>query len=198
MKPFHESLRHDYPLTPDSLVVEIGGYCGAWAKTMAEKHGCRVLTFEPVKRFYEQAVMLMKLAQLGERVRVENCGVSEFPRQQVLYLHGELTGANAEGEAEEVRLIGIDDLLSHPWVAGRIIDVLSVNCEGEEYAILDGLMTRGAMSMATNLQVQFHSVAMSALKRRESLRQRLRITHRPAWEIPEDMDNTWDGWEVTA
>ncbi len=196
MTPFTEPLRYAYPLTPDSLVVEIGGYKGAWAKTMAEKHGCRVLSFEPVPAFYDEAMLNFMLPPLSERVCVENCGIAGTTRRETFHVHGELTGPAAQGEPVEVQLMGVDAMMDHSWVDGRVIDVLSINAEGGEYEILEALLDAGLMSFFTHLQVQFHSVVIAARNRRESIRNRLRITHRPAWEIPDDLDCTWDGWEI--
>lgn len=196
MTPFTENLRYSYNLTPDSLVVEIGGYKGAFAKTMAEKYGCRVLSFEPVKAFYDEAMLSFMLPPLSERVRMENCGIAGTKRRETFYVHGELTGPAAQGDPVEVQLMDVRQLFYHPWTEDRVADVLSLNCEGGEYEILETLLDHGLLGFFTNLQIQFHSVALGAKNRRDSIRNRLRITHRPSWEIPDAMDCTWDGWEI--
>jgi hypothetical protein len=50
MKDFQESDRYDYPLTPDSFVIDAGGYEGNWAAEINHKYRAHVLVFEPVQR----------------------------------------------------------------------------------------------------------------------------------------------------
>lgn len=196
MKPFHESLRYQYPLTPDSIVLEIGCYTGGWAKTMAEKYGCCVLTFEPIKRFYDQASLLFMLPPLSDLVRVENVGIGATTRKETFRIHGELSGVAADGESEEVQIVAVDEALRHDWVRDKVVGVLSINCEGGEYTILEALLDQGRISFFDAIQIQFHSVVPNAIARRDAIRNRLRITHRPAWELTDAMDNSWDGWEI--
>jgi hypothetical protein len=49
-----EELRYAYPLTDDSLVIDLGGYKGQWASDIYARYNCRVFIFEPVKVFHEK------------------------------------------------------------------------------------------------------------------------------------------------
>lgn len=195
MKTFTESLRSDYPFNHACIVMEIGCHTGNWAKAMAEKFGCRVLTFEPIKRFYDEAHVRFLISPISHLVCVENVGIGATTRRETLRIKGDMSGIVADGEPEEVQMVAIDEALRHEWVKDQPIDLLAINCEGCEYEILDALLEQGLMARFTNIQIQWHSVVPLAEARRDSIRNMLRITHRPTWELGA-FDNGWDGWEL--
>ena len=45
---FKEKLRYKYPLTKDSVVLDVGGYKGTFAAEIVRRYGCHVYVFEPV------------------------------------------------------------------------------------------------------------------------------------------------------
>lgn len=47
-----ETLRLDYPLDENSLVLDVGGYKGEFASAMTRKYNCFIHTFEPIPDFY--------------------------------------------------------------------------------------------------------------------------------------------------
>ena len=51
-----QKYRLSYPLTEDSLVVDIGGYDGSWAQLVWNKFKCNIIIMEPVESLYNQAV----------------------------------------------------------------------------------------------------------------------------------------------
>ena len=57
-------LRFDYDLTPDSHVLDLGGYEGQWASDLYARRRCRIDVFEPVTRF--AAAIARELAKTGE------------------------------------------------------------------------------------------------------------------------------------
>ena len=50
------TLRLDYPLGPDSVVFDVGGYQGDFAAQMRERHGCEVHLFEPFARLHRHCL----------------------------------------------------------------------------------------------------------------------------------------------
>ncbi len=55
-----ETLRLDYPLAPQSIVFDLGGYKGDFAYEMNKKYGCFVYVYEPVRDFYEECARRFK------------------------------------------------------------------------------------------------------------------------------------------
>src|SRR5882724_1180208 len=110
MKPvpeFTEALRLDYPLTPESVVVDCGAYQGNWSLQMSLRHRCRIFAFEPVRRFHEQA---MKVLLEHDNVRLYNQGVGAKTRTMDFHVQNDSTGAFAG--ATEVEPVFIFNLLN--------------------------------------------------------------------------------------
>ena len=49
-----DSLRLDYPLNKNSVIIDAGGYIGDFAADMSHKFGCRIDVFEPVAEYAEK------------------------------------------------------------------------------------------------------------------------------------------------
>ena len=45
------SLRLQYDLKPESLVFDVGGYRGEWAREIASRYNCHIHIFEPVDEY---------------------------------------------------------------------------------------------------------------------------------------------------
>jgi FkbM family methyltransferase len=137
----------DWPLTSESVVVEVGGYKGRWALQIAERYAPRLYVFEP----QPWAAMTCKAA-LGDRAQVLNYGLGD--RADLLPMgnwetdgctflqHGEHYGAVAE-IGETFAALGITQ-----------IDLLLMNIEGYEYTLLPHMLDRGILPR--RLMVQFH------------------------------------------
>ena len=54
------TLRLDYPLGAESVVFDLGGHKGEWAKRIHDRYGARVLVFEPVPRFHSNIQSLFR------------------------------------------------------------------------------------------------------------------------------------------
>jgi hypothetical protein len=63
--------RYDYPLTKNSFVIDLGGYEGQWTSEIHSKYGCRVVVFEPVRKF---AQALSERFEANEDIEVSNSG----------------------------------------------------------------------------------------------------------------------------
>src|SRR6266571_4135800 len=46
-----EEARYAYPLTPESVVFDIGGYRGEWSAEIVRRYDPHIYIFEPVPRF---------------------------------------------------------------------------------------------------------------------------------------------------
>jgi FkbM family methyltransferase len=196
MKPFHESLRYDYPLTPDSIVIDAGGYEGNFAKTIAEKYGCRVFVYEPVKRFYD-AILARVLVdeKLRQLVSPIHAGLGAHMRRETFGIKGDMTGIVAPTEeSEEVQLLDAAAVVN-AWLAEfnrHTLSLLKLNVEGCEFEIMEALLDSGTMARIDYVQVQPHNIIPHAEARWEAIRNRMAITHRMTFDAPW----CWTGWEI--
>lgn len=174
-KPFtSESQRYEYPLKPESVVFDGGGYHGQWAKEIAKKYGCQVHCFEPVYP------LIVASETSGYNVKVVNAGLGAFSRKAVFAIQENSSGAFGESEQKvEVDIVGIDEYLLK--IGNPDVDLLKLNVEGMEYEILDELCGSGQIRKFKRIQVQFHGNVPEVNRRLEHLLRSIDRTHRLEW-----------------
>lgn len=186
-----DAMRYDFPLGPDSIIIEAGSYQGQWADIMARKYPCRIYTFEPVHEFF--ATAQARLA-CHPKVVISNCGLANSSRQETWKIRGDSTGAFAtEGPEQEVLLI---DFIG--WLDAMVpkmpacVDLLAVNCEGGEYELLEAIIVTGNAHRFQHIMVQFHDVGLTPQERKRGIRESLSKTHRLKFFDP----IYWECWEL--
>lgn len=188
MIPFSEHQRYEYDLTPDSVVIDVGGYEGNWAKTMYEKYGCTVIVLEPVPKFYE--AIKQRFANCSG-IHVLNVGLGDANREHPFGIQGDRTGRfNPSDDRVTVSIISPQTLLDSPYCNNRQIDVLKLNCEGAEFEILETILDQGLEHRFEALQAQPHSVVPDAVNRWAKIRERLLVSFEITSEDP-NLDNGW-------
>lgn len=186
MIPFHESLRHEYNLDPKSIVIDAGGYEGNFAKTIAEKYGCKVFVYEPILEHAAGILRRIENTPLASLIKVFNAGVGAHDRKETFGVKGDQTGiaCTSANREEEVQIVDIGqaiDVLAGP---GGQIDLLKLNIEGMEFEVLEALLDRGLTQRFTNIQVQPHNHIPRAEQRWAAIRNLMLINHRITWEAP--------------
>ena len=192
MKPFSEALRYEYPLTPDSVIIEAGTHRGLWAEAMAKRYGCTIHTFEPIFQFWRAAKDRL---YVYPNVHVHNVGLSDSLRTETWKIKGDMTGAfNGEGEEQDVTLIDFCNWLDRHGEVPDSIDLLEINIEGGEYALLEDIFRRGYQSRFRNIQVQPHGVVPNAVERWTAIQQHLSVTHELTYCAP----FCWENWQLKS
>jgi len=171
MKPFTEELRYEYPLKPDDLVVDVGGYEGKFANEIKRRYGCRVWCYEPV--FYSQIS-----AALDPGVWLMPLGLGRNSREDTFYIKGDMTGNWADGDPVKVKVAAINTTITEP------VALLKLNCEGGEYEILEAILDDGDPLLYDNIQVQFHHIFPDSEQRWQKIRERLLVTHELTYDAP--------------
>jgi len=139
----------DWPLTAQSTVVEVGGYCGRWALQIARRYWPRLFVFEPQPWAFEVAQTV-----LGSAATVLNYGLADHDGMMAMgnwETDGcslvNTTRSTAEGQFREVarafKHLEIDQ-----------IDLLLMNIEGYEYTLLPYMLDKGILPK--RLMVQYH------------------------------------------
>src|SRR5262245_26572229 len=143
MTLFSERLRYAYPLTEDSLVIDVGGYEGNFAREIAENYRCQILCFEPV--FYERIEALNL-----PNVKVIPAALGAFSGYREFGVSNDSTGKFSSGaERVVVPVIGLEAILKeYPGPIG----LLKLNCEGMEYEILQKLVQMPDVERVANIQ----------------------------------------------
>lgn len=180
------TLRLDYPLGPDSMVVDVGGFRGQWASDIYSRFRCRVLVFEPVPEF---ARLLAERFAANQDIEIIAFGLAGRSRREDMQLSGDASSAyRSDGRRVSVNLVEAGAYFEQRAISA--IDLLKINIEGGEYELLEHLLDRDWMGRIDHLQIQFHDVVPRADARAASIQRRLGDTHTCVWSCPP----LWESW----
>lgn len=187
---FEERLRYEnYNLSPESLVIDCGGYHGEFARRILDTYGpVKIVVFEPIKEFYEIAKEALEFYQSAT---VINAGVGANQRTEQFGIQGGLTGRFNGGANgwEDVEIIELPVWL---WRAGGSVSLLKLNCEGMEFEIIPALIDSNVIHGIKNLQVQFHKLHEDDEQKYQEIREQLLATH----ELTYDFPWVWQNWRL--
>lgn len=198
MKPFEEQDRYNYDLTPDSLVIDLGGFEGNFAKIISEKYGCHVVCYEPVFEFYRGIVARIASGEIShERVIPVHAAVGRAFGHAAFGVKGDQSGAwcSSPNYTERVVVCNAHDVVSG-WTRefGREVDLLKLNIEGMEYDVLSALIAGCYLPHIRHVQVQFHRVGDGWQQHHEDIVRRLTETHEHMYSEP----FCWDGFSLRS
>ena len=182
-----KTLRYSYDLNANSVVFDLGGYHGEFAQKIFDRYKSKIYVFEPVKEYY--TIIKNKFSD-NPNVRVFNFGLSDTDEIIEISLNndGSSTFIN-EGKKENIKLKSIISFLNDQHI--EKVDLLKINIEGGEYAVLPELIKHNKTKNITNLQIQFHNFIPNAEALRKHIRDELIKTH----HLTYDYYFIWEGWE---
>lgn len=172
-------------LGSESVVFDVGGYKGWWSSHILESYGSNIYIFEPVREFYN---ILVDRFYGNPKIKIFNFGLSD---------HSETTKINKDGdessfyktdkEQEEVEIRDIVDFIAEQQI--EKIDLISINIEGGEYALLNRMLENP--DVFSEIQVQFHDFYPEAEKLRDDIREKLREKYNETYNYP----FIWECWK---
>lgn len=140
----------DWPLSKESVVVEVGGFTGRWALQIVERYQPRLFVFEPQQWAARVCAEILgkyttTLAYgLGTKDETVSMGAWETDGCSVL------KDGDQQGELREIgaafKTLGI-----------KKIDLMLMNIEGYEYTLIPHMLSKGIAP--ARLMVQFHTFA---------------------------------------
>lgn len=182
-----ETLRLNYPLTSDSVVFDVGGFCGDWAEKMAVLYDPNIYVFEPIQSNVQH--INAKLSH-NRKIHVYNFGLSDRDEFTKMALLDDGTSAFKAADEEvgvELRDIqGVLDELSLPQ-----IDLMKINIEGGEYPLLQRIIDTNTIKNVIDIQIQFHDFVPEAKAKHQNIRNQLMHTH----YITYDYEFVWENWK---
>ena len=201
VKMFEESDRYSYPLTANSVVMDVGCHRGQFSRIILDRFGCDIFSYEPIEEFYLAARKILLPFPHSSSVLVKY-GLGRTTRTEKFIVKGDMSGAWADqGPIEDVHINAIGSELNYrknawahlapltnPWV-----DLIKINIEGGEMELLEAILDEGLTPQFRNIQVQFHGItALDPVRRRDAIRERLRSTHEEMYCEP----FVWEGWRI--
>jgi FkbM family methyltransferase len=184
-------LRLNYPeINENSVVFDVGGYMGSFTDSIYTRYGCNVYVFEPVDEFYN--VCNFKFSHLP-KINVFKYGLSSKDTQTKIHLAGDASSISSH-KSSEIEMIQLRDIIRViDELSIDSIDLLKINIEGEEYNLMDRLISfPNIMTRIKNIQIQYHTFVDGAEIRRKRIKNILEKTHECNWEY----DWVWENWKV--
>lgn len=176
---FKEEIRHEYPLTEDSLVFDIGGYKGEWSKIIYDRYKSRIYCFEPVFKIMNDDIEIYPIA-LGGHDRSEDVRIA-----------ADATGIYCNvGEAKTITIVDIMRFIEGHMI--EKIDLMKINIEGMEYELLNRLLNADWVKNITDIQVQFHRISTGSDEMMWNIQDKLRETHYPTYQYR----YVWENWRL--
>lgn len=184
------TLRLDYDLDADSVVLDVGGFEGQWASDVFARFTPTIHVFEPVAA---QAEAITRRFARNDRIHVHPVGLAGRDAEVDLVVDGERSSTvTGRGATERVRLVAAADEFAR--LGFDRIDLLKSNIEGGEYELLEHLLDAGVVPRITDLQVQFHDLGPASVARMRAIQRRLDETHELRWQH----ELVWESWHRRA
>jgi FkbM family methyltransferase len=181
-----ETLRLDYDLSADSVVLDVGGHEGEWSHSIWKRYQSRVWVFEPMpgsiraltRRFGSMSGVTVLPFGLGADTKDAVC--AELGDSSSLY--------RSSGRQVVVQIRDVVEVMRD--LALTRIDLVKINIEGGEYDLIERLIDSGWIARCRDVQVQFHRCVPDAENRRETIRSRLSASHVVTYDYP----FVWENW----
>lgn len=189
-------IMYQAPLQAGAIALDVGAYHGDWAARVHEKYRARIYAFEPdppsvaflQRRFSAVAEVQCLPFGLGG----EDAQLSMLQRGMGSTLYEVDAGPGRGGDGLEARvevqvrdIVGVLDELGH-----ADIDIIKLNIEGAEYALLERLIAARRLSQIRVYTIQFHEWHAGAHRRRRRIQRELAKTHDKVWDYP----FVWEQW----
>jgi FkbM family methyltransferase len=185
---FDETLRLDYPLSSDSVVLDVGGYRGDWTRSIVARYQPHVYVFEPVPEFFEK---LEREFSANPKVRLLPFALGDRDYSESISLQADGSSLFRAGEATcEVMVRDIRGFLDSEGLDR--IDLVKINIEGGEFRLLRRMLDTGIVPRCRDIQVQFHTFYPGAEQLRAQLRDELAATH----DLTYDYLFVWENWRA--
>lgn len=183
-----EKIGLSFNLTRESSVFEVGGYKGVWTEAMIRKFDCNMYVFEPVKEF---VIELRKKFADNPKVRIFDFGLADSNKKAEISISSDRSSVFSDGE-DKVSIMLRDVVEVIDEIGLRKIDLMQINIEGGEYALLQRLIDSRYVEKVENIQVQFHDFVENAEQKMYDLYKSLWKSHFPTYHYK----FVWDNWKL--
>lgn len=180
------TLRLEYNLNTESVVIDAGGYEGKWSEIIYQRYQPNIYIFEPIK---DCAYKIGMKYFDYDKVKVYAVGLSNENKQAELNVFSDSSSIHTNnGVKETISLIDFSQFMEQNNLSN--IDLMKINIEGDEFDLLEGMIKSGKILNVDNIQVQFHSHIPDAVNRRNAIRTELAKTH----YLTYDYEFIWENW----
>lgn len=178
----------NYNLNENSIVVELGGFKGAWAEQIFNKYNSNIYIIEPIPKFYN---FINEKFKTNNKVHLLNVGISTDNKKGIIYMNGDESSSDINsGEPIEVDFNTIETIFEK-WKIFKA-DLIQINIEGDEYSLLEKMIQTGTIHNFKNIQIQFHIFVDNYIERRNKIHKYLKNN---GFRINFDYPFVWESWK---
>ncbi|MFT5222998.1 MAG: FkbM family methyltransferase [Glaciecola sp.] len=181
-----EGHRLDYELSPDSIVLDVGGFRGDWAAEVAARFGCTIHIFEPVPQ--HQALLVERFGA-NPRIHVHPFGLGALDETVAFDVDGARSSELAVGGTRalcEIRQAAA----ALEQLGLTYVDLVKINIEGGEFTLVPHLIDTGWIHKLAEMTIQWHDFVPDAQPQMKAIQQRLEQTHVTTYSFP----FVWENW----
>ncbi len=183
-----QTLRVEYPLTRESIVLDAGGYEGNWAAQIDERYGCTIHIFEPVPVFAQN---IQQRFRERRNIHVHPYGISDHTGRADIRIDNDSTSVHrTKGRPIDIELRSAQEVFATLGIGTADVDLIKINIEGCEYELLQHFIDTGMIGGLRDIQVQFHDFVPDAPMRMKNLQQQIETTHELMWQYR----FVWENW----
>jgi FkbM family methyltransferase len=180
-------LRYDYPLTNNSIVLDLGAHHGEFSKNIYNLYNCKIYSFEPVQHNYNQCKVNL---QDYEGIKLYKLVLSNENGTCDFFVAGESSSiyiGSTIGEYE-IETKKIDEFLDENGI--NKVDLIKMNIEGSEYELLEYIIKNNFIDRFENLQIQFHDNAFDGWREKyDFIIENLKKTHHLTYHFEFKFEN---------
>lgn len=174
-------------LTENSIVFDVGGYEGQWASDIYGMYSCNILIFEPVLDF---AAKIKDRFEKNQKIKVNQFGLGDKTETTLINVSADGSSSikNVSDQKIDIKLVDIMEFIKQNNI--QKIDLIKVNIEGGEYALLNRLIDSGYINNIDSILVQFHNFFPEARSEMQKIQSKLKQSHIPVYQY----EFIWELW----
>lgn len=184
-----QTLRLNYNLNENSVVVDAGGYHGEFAELINKRYGSIVFVLEPIVNLHNS---IENLFSRNPRVIPLNYAIAGKTEQAEISIEDDGSSLYTEstGATEVIQCVDVQEFFDTNNI--ETVDLLKLNIEGAEYDVLDRIIELNLLPSIKHIQIQFHRFVPDCNRRRKAIQEHLSKTHTCVWNY----DWIWEGWKL--
>ncbi|KAL3885233.1 hypothetical protein ACJMK2_025321 [Sinanodonta woodiana] len=185
---------HTYLRNKDVVMIEIGGNRGDDATEFVNLYNPRYIILEPLEDYFN---ILKEKFRNNSRVTVVNVGLGIKNEVAMVNIEGvnacatsKFSGSNGK---TALYIANATKFLMNLGVGLFNVDLLTTNCEGCEYEVLETILSTNLINYIKNIQFATHSTLKglkNPLRRYCNIQELLQRTHRPTYQYK----FIWENW----
>ena len=183
-----KTLRQEYGIRPNSVVLDVGGFEGQWASDIYSRYRCTIHIFEPIPG---NAARIAKRFEHNSDISVHPIAIGGFTRNAVLTIDRDASSLfKSSDRCVEIPVEAFSEWYNRMGLSK--IELMKINIEGAEYELLENMIETGVINYVEHIQVQFHDFIDDAERRMANITSRLRLTHLPTYRYR----FVWENWRL--